>query len=143
MVSGSVRATYHIPRTCLKVHVDGATVERWTAEGQWLSAGPAVVRVDIKYDGGGIGKGETASLFINDKKVGEGRIDKSVPGRFGNETFDVGMDNGSPVSETYQPPFAYAGTIKKVSITLEPSALSASDRRMLREEEWAAALTME
>jgi hypothetical protein len=108
-----------------------------------LSAGPAVVRVDIKYDGGGIGKGETASLFINDKKVGEGRIDKSVPGRFGNETLDVGMDNGSPVSEAYQPPFAYAGTIKKVSITIEPSTLSASDQRTVRDEERAAALTIE
>jgi arylsulfatase len=118
--------------------------ERYTVtSSEALSAGPAVVRVDIKYDGGGIGKGETASLFINDKQVGEGRIDKSVPSRFGNETFDVGMDNGSPVSEAYQPPFAYSGTIKKVSITLEPSTLSASDQRTVRDQERAAAFTIE
>lgn len=83
------------------------------------------------------------SLFINDKKVGDGRIDKSVPSRFGNETFDVGMDNGSPVSEAYQPPFAYSGTIKKISITLEPSTLSASDQRMVRDQQRAAAFTIE
>ena len=108
-----------------------------------LSAGPVVVRVDIKYDGGGIGKGETASLFINDKKVGQGRIAKSVPGRFGAESFDVGMDNGSPVSEAYEPPFAYAGTIKKVTITIQPSALGASDQKAVRDMERVAALTIE
>jgi hypothetical protein len=37
------------------------------------------------------------------------------------------MDNGSPVSENYQPPFAYAGTIKTVKINIQPSDLSASD----------------
>ena len=35
------------------------------------------------------------SLFINDKKVGEARIEKTCPSRFGAESFDVGMDNGS------------------------------------------------
>jgi arylsulfatase A-like enzyme len=108
-----------------------------------LTPGPAVIRVDVKYDGGGIGRGETATLFINDKKVGEGRIDKSVPGRFGNETFDVGMDNGSPVSEAYEPPFAYAGTIKTVRINIQPSALSASDRQAVRDAERAAAMGIE
>ena len=66
---------------------------------QKLSAGRAVIRVDFKYDDG-IGKGGTLSLFINDKKVGEARIEKTCPSRFGPESFDVGMDNGSPVTET-------------------------------------------
>jgi arylsulfatase len=107
-----------------------------------LSPGTAVIRVDFKYDGG-IGKGGTASLFINDKKVGEGRIDKTCPSRFGAENFDVGMDTGSPVSENYQPPFAYAGTIKTVEINIQPSALNASDRQKARDGERAAALGIE
>ena len=107
-----------------------------------LSPGPAVVRVDFKYDGG-IGKGGTVSLFINDKKVGETRVDKSVPGRFGNESFDVGMDNGSPVSEGYQPPFAYTGTIKKVQIHIAPSTLTASDEEKVRNAERDAAMAIE
>jgi hypothetical protein len=53
------------------------------------------------------------------------------------------MDNGSPVSENYQPPFAYAGTIKTVKINIQPSALSASDRQKVRDGERAAALTIE
>jgi arylsulfatase len=66
-----------------------------------------------------------------------------VPSRFGAESFDVGMDNGSPVSEDYQPPFAYAGTIKKVEIHIAPSALSASAQRMVRNAERKAAMAIE
>jgi arylsulfatase len=113
------------------------------ASSETVSPGPTQIRVDFKYDGGGIGKGGTATLFINDKKVGEGRIDKTVPSRFGAEPFDVGMDNGSPVSENYQPPFAYAGTIKKVEIHVAPSALSASDKEKVRIAERKAAMTIE
>jgi arylsulfatase len=112
------------------------------ASSESLSPGPAVIRVDFKYDGG-IGKGGTLALFINDKKVGEGRIEKTCPGRFGAESFDVGMDNGSPVSEAYQPPFAYEGIIKKVTINIQPSTLSVSEQQVIRDAERAAALTIE
>jgi arylsulfatase A-like enzyme len=107
-----------------------------------LSPGPAVIRVDFKYDGG-IGKGGTAALFINDKKVGEGRIEKTCPSRFGAESFDIGMDNGSPVSENYKPPFAFDGTIKKVEINIRPPNLKASDKRKIRDEQIAAAIVIE
>ena len=107
-----------------------------------LSPGPAVIRLDFKYDGG-IGKGGTVVLFINEKKVSEGRIEKTCPSRFGAESFDVGMDNGSPVSEAYEPPFAYGGTIKKVTINIQPSTLSASDQQAVRDGETAAELAIE
>jgi arylsulfatase A-like enzyme len=107
-----------------------------------LSPGPAVIRVDFKYDGG-IGKGGTLSLFINDKKIGEGRIEKTCPSRFGAESFDVGMDNGSPVSEAYEPPFAYTGTIKTIKIKIGPSALNASEQQTVRDMRGAAAMTIE
>jgi arylsulfatase len=87
------------------------------ASGEALSPGPAVIRVDFSYDGG-VGAGGTATLFINDRKVGEARLHKSCPSRFGSESLDVGMDSGSPVSEDYPPPFAYTGTINKVEIHL-------------------------
>jgi len=107
-----------------------------------LLPGLAVIRVDFKYDGG-IGKGGTATLFVNEKKVAEGRIGKTCPSRFGAESFDVGMDNGSPVSEAYEPPFAYAGTIKKVEINIQPPTLSASDQQTVRDMERAAVLAIE
>jgi len=113
------------------------------ASSEALSPGPAVIRIDFQYDGGGAGKGGTVILSINDKKVGQGRIEKTCPSRFGPETFDLGMDNGSPVSENYQPPFPYAGTLKKVEINIASPALSESDQEKVRNEERAAALGIE
>jgi arylsulfatase len=107
-----------------------------------LSPGPAVIRVDFKYDGG-IGKGGTVSLFINDKKVGEGRVEKTCPGRFGAESFDVGMDNGSPVSEAYEPPFAYGGTIKTVKIRIQSPVFNASEQQSISAAEREVMLGME
>jgi len=112
------------------------------AGGEALSPGPATIRVDFKYDGG-VGKGGTATLFINDKKVGEGRIEKTCPSRFGPEGFDVGMDNGSPVSEAYEGPFAYTGIIKKVQIHIALSNLSAGDQEKVNNAARDAAMVME
>ena len=67
-----------------------------------LPAGTHQVRMEFTYDGGGLGKGGTAQLFIDGDKVGEGRIDGTVPMLFSaDETLDVGEDTGSPVSEDY------------------------------------------
>ena len=44
-----------------------------------------------------------------------------------------GVIRGRPVSENYQPPFAYAGTIKKVQIHIASAALSAGDREKIRD----------
>jgi arylsulfatase len=112
------------------------------ASSEALIAGPATIRVDFKYDGG-IGKGGTAALFINDKKVAEKRVDKTCPSRFGPENFDVGMESGSPVSEDYRPPFAYTGVIKKAQIHIAPPHLSASDQEKVHNAERSAALAIE
>src|SRR5262245_41109513 len=86
-----------------------------------LSPGSATIRVDFKYDGGGVGKGGTATIFVNDNKVGEGRVEKTILGRYSaDETFDVGLDTGSPVSDDHASPNPFTGTIKKVEIHLEP-----------------------
>jgi len=108
-----------------------------------IAAGPAVIRADFKYDGGGIGKGGTLTLYVNDKQVGAGRIDKTVYGRYGTDTFDVGMDTGSPVSEAYTAPFAYTGTIRKVEITLKPGALTARDLEQVDAARRQAQMTMD
>src|SRR5262252_7478877 len=101
------------------------------AASERLVPGPAVIRVDFTSDGG-VAKGGTVALYINDKKVGDGRVDKTVPARFGNETFDVGMDEGSPVSEAYRSPFAYSGTIKTVTVHLSPAIRTARDEGQIR-----------
>lgn len=80
--------------------------------------GKATVKFEFAYDGDGLGKGGDGKLFINGKQVGEGRIDKTVAGRFGIDTFGVGKDTGAPVANTYEPPFAFTGKIDNVVIDL-------------------------
>lgn len=90
------------------------------ASSEPLPAGKSTVRFEFAYDGGGIAKGGKGALFINGKKVGEGRIERTIPMRFGADTFGVGVDTGSPVSNAYRPPFAFNGKIEKVEIDLAP-----------------------
>ncbi len=97
-----------------------------------LAPGPNVIRMESHYDGGGLGKGATVMLFVNDRKVGEGRLPKTAWGRFTVEDFDIGADTGSPVSADYASPNRFTGTIKKVEIDLQPAKLSEADQEKLR-----------
>ncbi len=83
-------------------------------------------------------------LFVNGKKVGEGRIEKTAWGRFSaDETFDIGEDSGSPVSTAYASPNRFTGTIKKVVIDTQPTHLSAAEQETIRNIEREAALAAE
>jgi len=62
-----------------------------------LPAGKSTVSFEFRYDGGGAGKGGEAVLFVDNKEVGKRRIEWTVAGRFGIDTFGVGCDTGSPV----------------------------------------------
>lgn len=84
-----------------------------------LPAGNIRLRLDFDYEGEGLGKGGTAAIFINDEKVAEGKIDKTVAGRFGIDTFGIGEDTGAPVTFDYKPPYTFNGNIEKVVIELK------------------------
>ena len=67
-----------------------------------IPAGESQVRAEFEYDGGGLGKGATVSLYVDGKKCGEGRVEVTVPLLFSaDETCDVGMESGTPVSTDY------------------------------------------
>jgi hypothetical protein len=58
--------------------------------------------MEFAYDGGGLGKGGTVSLYYDGKKVGEGRVERTQPMAFSaDETTDVGRDTATPVSSEY------------------------------------------
>jgi arylsulfatase A-like enzyme len=113
------------------------------ASDQALSPGNHVVRLTFKYDGGGIGKGATGTLFVDGNQVAHGQIARTVPIRFSlDETFDVGEDTGTPVVEDYvdKMPYRFSGTLKKFAVVLEPQTLTEEERqRLLREEAQAGA----
>jgi hypothetical protein len=109
-----------------------------------IPAGNHVVRFGFKYDGGGIGKGATGTLFVDGKQIAQGRIPRTIPIRFSlDETFDVGEDTGTPVIEDYadKMPFAFTGTLKKFVVVLEPSKLTEEERKRLLAEEASASLS--
>jgi arylsulfatase len=66
-----------------------------------LKPGKATIRFEFAYDGGGLAKGGMGTLFVNDAKVAEGRIERTQPMIFSaDETADVGIDLATPVVET-------------------------------------------
>jgi arylsulfatase len=66
-----------------------------------LPAGKATIELDFAYDGGGLGKGGTATLSVNGKQVAQGRIEHTQAMIFSaDETADVGIDLGTPVVES-------------------------------------------
>jgi hypothetical protein len=75
----------------------------------------------FKYDGGGLAKGGNALLYVDGEKVGEGRVEITVPMMFSaDETLDVGRGTGSPVSPDYDPrDNEFGGEVNWVQIDLE------------------------
>jgi len=86
---------------------------------QKLAPGKATVRFDFVYDGGGAGKGGLGIIIVNGQKVAEARIDQTECCTFSlDEGADVGRNEGTPVTEDYEVPFAFNGVIDKVTVTL-------------------------
>jgi hypothetical protein len=78
--------------------------------------------VNVAYEGkpAEFGRPATVTITANGKKVGEGRLPRTVPIQFSlGEGVDVGMDSGSAVDFTYKLPFAFTGTIEKVTVELK------------------------
>jgi arylsulfatase len=101
-------------------------LERFTvAATKPLPPGKSTIRFEFAYEGGGLGKGGTGTLFVNDRKVAEGRIERTQPVIFSaDETADVGIDLATPVVERIGSESAsrFTGRIAKVTVTAEPVA---------------------
>ena len=99
-----------------------------------IPAGQHQVRMEFKYDGGGLAKGGNALLYVDGEKVGEGRVETTVPMCFSaDETCDVGRGTGSAVSPDYDPrDNAFSGEVNWVQIDVEKDShdhlISAEER---------------
>jgi arylsulfatase A-like enzyme len=89
-----------------------------------ITPGVHQVRMEFAYDGGGLGKGGTASLYLDGAKVGEGRVEATVPMVFSaDETLDLGSDSGTPVTDDLGPTeVAFTGRVRWVEIDLGEDA---------------------
>jgi Arylsulfatase A and related enzymes len=89
------------------------------ASSQPLPQGKATLRFEFAYDGQGRGKGGLGTLYVNDRKVGEGRIERTQPTVFSaDETADVGIDLATPVVEAIgaEQRSAFTGKIDRVTV---------------------------
>ena len=96
-----------------------AGLMRFYVEGsRKVPEGKHQVRMEFAYDGGGLAKGGTATLFVDGKKVGDGRINATVPMIYSaDETCDVGCDTGTPVSDDYTSATSqFTGTVNWVEL---------------------------
>jgi arylsulfatase len=80
--------------------------------------------MEFGYDGGGLGKGGSVTLYVDGRAVGEGHVEGTVPMVFsGDETADVGRDTASPVSDDYTGETSvFTGTVNWVQIDLGEDA---------------------
>ena len=59
------------------------------------------------------------TLKVNGAKVAKGELEKTIPIQISlGEGLDVGMDVGSAVDFTYQPPFPFSGSIESVTVAM-------------------------
>jgi arylsulfatase len=73
--------------------------------------------MEFAYDGGGLAKGAAIPLFVDGNKVGDGRLDATIPiGFSADETTDVGKDTGSRVVPDYGYGSIFSGRVNWVTI---------------------------
>jgi arylsulfatase len=86
-----------------------------------VAPGKATIRLDFAYDGGGLGKGATATLSVNGNRAAEGRIARTVPLVFsGDEGADVGVDEATNVTDAYnEGDNRFTGRIHRITIEVK------------------------
>lgn len=88
-----------------------------------IPANVETLEARFSYDGEtgkDFGAGGIVSLWADGKKLGEGRLEKTLRGLLSiSEGMDVAADYGSPVSDDYPFPYPFKGKLQSVTINLE------------------------
>ncbi|PJD97244.1 MAG: arylsulfatase [Parachlamydia sp.] len=107
---------------------------RWEGK-EALSPGKHTVEYEFTYDGPGFGKGGQGILKVDGKAVASKRMDRTIPFILQwDETFDVGVDTGTPVDDKdYQVPFHFTGKIIKVIIKPQTEQLTEAEKKVLKQ----------
>ena len=106
-----------------------------------MPSGEHQVRMEFAYDGGGLAKGGNVTLYLDGNKVGEGRVNATVPLVFSaDETTDLGGDSGTPVTDDFgSKDSAFNGRVRWVQIDLGADAEDA-DHLITPEERYRVAM---
>ncbi|MBI1246325.1 sulfatase-like hydrolase/transferase [bacterium] len=104
----------------LVYHYNLAGVERFTIESdERIPTGDVTLKAVYVSDADKAFAGANVTLYANDKAIGKGRVEKSIPNRVTlDETMDIGFDTGTPVADGYDMPFRFTGKLSDVTIEL-------------------------
>ena len=102
------------------------------------------VRAEFDYDGGGLAKGGSVTLYIDGEAVGNGRVDATQPMAFsGDETTDVGHDSATSVTDDFTSADSnFNGRVRWVQIDLGEDAEDA-DHYITAEERLRVAMAIQ
>jgi arylsulfatase len=99
-------------------------LKRTTWEGPTLSPGRHTIVFAFTSDGPELGKGGAGVLSVDGKEVARNSMEHTTPITFPeDESFDVGLDTRTGVAMVeyrYDVPFAFTGTIDKLTFNLAP-----------------------
>jgi arylsulfatase len=100
--------------------------------------------MEFDYDGGGVGKGATVTLYVDGSEVGSGRVEQSEGYMFSaEETCDVGVDDASSTSPDYTPETSrFTGTVNWVELAIDEAA-SADDHYLSPDERFRVAMAIQ
>lgn len=116
---------------------------RWEGT-EALKPGKHLIEFDFKYEGlgagtlafsnlSGIGQGGTGTLKVDGQVVATQKMEHTLPFILQwDENLDVGSDTGTPVADQdYQVPFAFTGTLDKITLTIDRPRLTPEDEQKL------------
>ena len=88
-----------------------------------LPRGHFIVSAEILVDKENVpGVGGKVVLRAGEQVLGEGRFEKQIPYRYSLETFDVGLDSVTPVSDDYESPFPFTGKITRAVLDVSDAS---------------------
>jgi len=89
-----------------------------------IPTGEVTLKMLFEADENTPGTAGTVTLWAGERKIGEGRLDRTVPIAFSSYAgMDVGRDNGLVVDLDYEDraPYAFTGTVERVVFDLQPA----------------------
>ena len=85
--------------------------------------------MEFDYDGPGMGKGGTISLYLDGEQIGEGTVGATAALIFSaDDTCDVGKEDGALVADDYPIPNHFTGEVGWVEIDVDDAAADADHR---------------
>lgn len=95
-----------------------------------VDPGEHLLVMEFRYNGGGFGRGASVTLLVDGESVGDGHLERTTPFSFSfSDTFNVGIDIGTPVSEDYPAmDNSFCGEVRSVSISTSSDAVEEGPR---------------